>query len=435
MHSPLIEEEAFYRLRNYPSEIDNSLHTALVTIPRKLAYVLHENPSCISSAVESFYLRDPISLRPLNASTADKLHFPPTDFVTVSVRFNKVGFAQLYSQQYASPKSWEQYIHKSDDQTSSRRAEIGMKLTCGFEMLLSDQQVQDKRSVREIKILLEDLANGDNELPSDEEIQKWSQRDDDDSWLDIDFVDFEKELEGKGKSKNSTAFGDKRAQENLRKMVERFESFLNDDDAGADGAQGLDDMDIDDDESDLDASDISSEGEDKDLSFDEEEFVSLMKQMMGLPAESRGMDGVNKEEFASALNQLAEINPDEKSDSESDIDIEEINDLSRKMEDELRTSDALNLDASKMASGGRKAKAIVHHEHDIGKGKGKVDVDVDVDSDEEKEDEEIDIDYNLAKNLLESFKGQAGMAGPAGNMMGLMGLRMPRDEGEDDRSK
>jgi len=49
---------------------------------------------------------------------------------------------------------------------------------------------------------------------------------------------------------------------------------------------------------------------------------------------------------------------------------------------------------------------------------------------EEDDDSELDIDFNLAKNLLESFKGQAGMAGPAGNLMGLMGLQFPRDEEE-----
>jgi hypothetical protein len=91
-------------------------------------------------------------------------------------------------------------------------------------------------------------------------------------------------------------------------------------------------------------------------------------------------------------------------------------------------------------------------------------------------DEEIGIDFNLAKNLLESFKSQgkiisiphphlsfvqelgarklpgsfhssqkpsspdprwsleidfksqAGMAGPGGNLLGLMGMQLPRDE-------
>ena len=48
------------------------------------------------------------------------------------------------------------------------------------------------------------------------------------------------------------------------------------------------------------------------------------------------------------------------------------------------------------------------------------------------DDEEFnDVDLGLAKNMLESFKGQAGMAGPAGNMLKAMGINMPRDEGDD----
>jgi hypothetical protein len=43
-------------------------------------------------------------------------------------------------------------------------------------------------------------------------------------------------------------------------------------------------------------------------------------------------------------------------------------------------------------------------------------------------DEELDVDFNLAKNLLESFKSQTGLQGPAGNLMGIMGLQLPRDE-------
>ena len=51
---------------------------------------------------------------------------------------------------------------------------------------------------------------------------------------------------------------------------------------------------------------------------------------------------------------------------------------------------------------------------------------------EEESDEELDIDFNLAKNLLESFKSQGGMSGPGGNLMGMMGMQLPRDE--DDKA-
>ena len=46
------------------------------------------------------------------------------------------------------------------------------------------------------------------------------------------------------------------------------------------------------------------------------------------------------------------------------------------------------------------------------------------------EDEDAEIDFNLAKNLLESFKSQGGASGPGSNMMSLMGMRLPRDESD-----
>ena len=102
-HFPQMEKEAFYRLSNYPAQINASLHRSLVTIPRNLAFILHELPSVIAPAVEAFYLRDPIGLKPLHSTDTSELTFPPEDFVTVSVKFTKVLFAQLKSQQFDAP--------------------------------------------------------------------------------------------------------------------------------------------------------------------------------------------------------------------------------------------------------------------------------------------------------------------------------------------
>ncbi|KAK5016925.1 hypothetical protein LTR60_002171, partial [Cryomyces antarcticus] len=285
IHSPLIEEEAFYRLNDYPAQICETFHSALITIPRKLAFVLHANPAYISAAVEAFYLRDPIALRPLQSNKPEDLKFRPTDLVTTSVKFTKVGYAQLKSQRFEPPAVWTDSISKGAIEKVLNRAEIGMKVSCGFEMLLADPHNQDKRAVREIKLLLEDVESGEEKLHSDDEISKWTQKEDDESWLDIDFADFENELAGKkggDASRSAASFGDKAAQQNLRKMVERFESFLNDDAAGAEGVEDLDEMDYDDEEDEEDDnSDASTESEDRDVSFDEAEFAKMMREMMG----------------------------------------------------------------------------------------------------------------------------------------------------------
>jgi len=50
----------------------------------------------------------------------------------------------------------------------------------------------------------------------------------------------------------------------------------------------------------------------------------------------------------------------------------------------------------------------------------------------EDDDDDANIDYAIAKNMLESLKSQGAMAGPAGNLLSSMGIKMPRDEADED---
>ncbi|KAI9738178.1 MAG: hypothetical protein M1834_008676 [Cirrosporium novae-zelandiae] len=428
-HSQAIEDEALYRLRNYPGQIKNNSHHALVTVPRNLAYILAEDPSYISPAVGAFYLRDPIALSPLKSENSTDMIFPPVDLVTVSIKFNRVGYAQIKSQQqFTAPPIWNKIASTTPSGKEMDRTITGMKVTSGFEMLVSDPHNQDKKPVREIKMLLEDLSSGDAQLPTNSEISKWQKIEDDESWLDINFEDFERELSGKNKGKQSAAaasFGDKTTQENLRKIVSRFEDFLNDNAAGAEGAEFLDDMDYDTDEEAEESDDDgnTSDGEDKEVSFDEEEFARMMREMMGLPSEDSSAQEQNLHK-----NDSEEIARVQEVDSDDDIDeAEAIQDVMRKMEAELNEAGALDLDPTPRKIEATKPKALK------GKGKALVVSERNLDEDEDESDEgEIDVDYNLAKNLLESFKSQAGTAGPGGNLIRMLGLRLPRDEQDDD---
>ncbi|KAK3677194.1 hypothetical protein LTR78_002732 [Recurvomyces mirabilis] len=431
--SPFVEDEAFHRLRDYPAAILSSLHNALVRIPRRVAYLLHRNPAHISPAIEAFYLRDPVGLRPLATKDISNLTFPPEDFVTVSVKFTKVGYAQLRSQLFDTPPAWTGVIPRLGDM----KVELGMKITCGFEMLLNDRQRQNDRMVREVKVFMDDLEDDGEALPSHDEIGGWPQQQDDEKWLDIDYNDFEDELAGKNASKRTgkgQGFGDKGAQENLRKMVSRFEDFLNDDDAGA---EGVDDNGADDDDTDSDSS-ASDSGEDKDGSFDEAEFERAMKEMMGMPADEIEKNGLLEEARRLALE-------DEKAGEEPDED-EEMKKVMEMMEKELKGHGALKLNPDKSKSSAKSVKkngdaskkvafgperppgmdvvagkeaSIQDDDEDVGPGDGELSSD----------DEDFnDVDLGLAKNMLEAFKGQAGMAGPAGNLMKVLGVNMPRDE-------
>lgn len=419
LHLPAVEAEAFYRLQKYPKQISDSLHHALLTIPRKLAFVLHEDAAYISAAVEAFYLRDPIALRPLQASDHTALHFPPTDLVTMSVRFAKVGYAQLKSQQFGAPAPWADYVSSKREAKSQIRAEMGMKTTCGFEMLMCDPQNQDNKAVREISMLLEDIRTGQDELPTDAKIKKWEMREDEETWLDIDFEDFEKELGGHrkpGAPNSNEGFGDKGAQENLRKMVARFEDFLNDDAAGADGAELLDEMDKDDDEEDGTISDDSDdEGEERDVSFDEDAFAKMMREMMGMTTVAGGPTAT--EISLDEDGRVSSVSSDEEDDKE-------VHQVMQDIESELQEAGALNLNSNQEAKSPESQRKAIEKGSSSGQPKPLTQ------AEDTLEDEDATINFNLAKNILESFRSQGGAPGPGGNMMNLMGMRLPRDESD-----
>ncbi|PGH36085.1 hypothetical protein GX50_01097 [[Emmonsia] crescens] len=419
MHSPTIEAEAFYRLRNYPKQIADNLHTSPITIPRKLAYILHIKPSYISPAVDAFYIRDPISLRPLKAMDTSALIFKPEDLVTVSVRFTRVGYAQLKSQDFELPPAWKGKLPPETAKTDYARAEMGMKVTSGFEMLLSDPQNQDKAAVREIKLVLGDIESEDEKLPTNDEIEStWEKREDDEKWLNISFEDLEEELKGRQgtdkRAKSAGAFGDQAAQENLQRIVERFEQFLNDDRAGLDGADLIDEADSDD--FDVDSEDFSSDGEDKEVSFDEDEFSKMMQEMMGLPSKPEG----SARPITSK--RVKELNSD---DDEDEDDSEQIEELSKQMEAELRETGVLDLNPKGKGKQAIKGKAPVRS-----KGSPDESQEIEGKTGDEGDYDVESVDFSLAKNLLESLRSQAGSAGPGSNLLGMMGMKLPKDDRE-----
>ncbi|OAA73786.1 SGT1 domain containing protein [Cordyceps fumosorosea ARSEF 2679] len=444
IHSPSIEDEAFYRLGKYPEHVDVSIHYSTMTIPRKLAYVIHELPKTISAAVEAFYLRDHAGMRKIT-SESEKLHLPPTDMVTVSVKFSRVLFAQLRSQHFEAPRRWQNMTQKQTGDEKKEKelgsnllaTEDGMKLTCGYEMLALTADKNKSRIVRELAIMLQDFQeDGDEELPTNEDIATWPdvRRNDDEGWLDIDYEDFERELEGNraesgGQQPMSSGFGDSRTQDDLRKIVSRFEAFLNNETAGLDGAE-IDEMDMDnDDDADLDdnESDENSDMEDKEVSFDEETFSCMMKEMMGLPVDNPTITSTGQYKHKTTARSARDARVDDDEDDEEG----DIKNLTLQMEAELKGYGALQLDGpksqqSKLDGGGDRGK---------GKEKAMAAETTEEENDDEDSDEEVDVDYNLAKNLLESFKSQGGMAGPAGNLIGLMGIQLPRDEDDGEMDK
>ncbi|CCU75778.1 SGT1/ecdysoneless [Blumeria hordei DH14] len=427
INSPLIEEEAFYRLRNYPSQISDSMHYAMIYIPRKLAHILHQLPCAVSSAVESFYLRDPIGLKTLQKDST-KLIFSPKDLVCVSVRFSKLLFAQIKHQEFSPPPAWKKLnLATEKKELEYERINLGMKLTSGFEMLVQDPMNTNKTVVHDIKIMLEEIEkNIDHALPSDAEISQWVgvSRDDDESWIDIDFKFLEQEFTGKTEHKKANertesrvkpGLGNLKTHEDLKEMVARFESFLNDDKAVLE--ENFEDMDIDnddhDDETDSHLEESEDEGEDKTVSFDENEFNRMMREMMGIPTES--VDPLSQSDISK---KVYIDGPD--GDEESICETQEIQEVMNKVEKELREAGILKSDATY-----REDVALESSATQKFGGESDNDQNSEVDS-----NTTADVDFVLAKNLLESLKAQAGLPGPAGNLFELMGIKFPQDDDE-----
>ncbi|KAF3906629.1 hypothetical protein ABW20_dc0109232 [Dactylellina cionopaga] len=340
--------------------------------------------------------------------------FPPRDPVDMSVRFTKITFAQLKQQVFRPPKP---FILPGKESPQFPASELGMKLTCGLELLVSgNKQKTEGRLASETKAILDSL--GTPSLPLDEDIKSWNHQVDSEDWLNVDYEEFESNLTGttsssnnnrtRGPSSENPAFSDKEQQDKLKKMVENFEKFMNDDSAGFEGVgfssshhdphgfNSDDDDDISDDEG-----DISTDEEDIDASFDEREFSKMMREMMGLPAESNPHTPPNEEE---------EI-------SDDDEDEMSIRQTMAKMEQELVAAGALDPDrpgASIDESRGRKLT-----KHNLPRKPTDHDADA-------------EFQYELAKNMLESLKSQGGDAGPAANMLRSMGIVMPRDDGDDE---
>ncbi|CAK7273924.1 hypothetical protein SEPCBS57363_005899 [Sporothrix epigloea] len=476
VHLPSLDEVAFRRLEKYPVFVTDALHYARLILPRKIAYILHSRPRAVACAVEAFLSRDPQTTRRIIGSTHSKtlLHFAPDDLVVISVKFTKTLYAQLRGQRFTPPKTWpvlfdhlaatlllpeDKTIAGNENSTVKEKTvlklDLSMKLTLGFEILAASAEKSNSRIVREIGLMLEDLAeDGDDSalLPSNDEIISWPDfnRESDDLWLNINFEDFERELDGnfQHQSRRQTTqnnftenepsesgFGDVNVQTDLRRIVSQFQSFLNDTDAGIDGADfgeidgnngNSDDEDDEDDEDGKDDDEDDSEDEKDGVSFNEVEFSRLLRESLGLPT-----TGAATMEFQTKSNEKhlesAQVPHSSAQDGGNGLDEEEedILKLAAQFESELRGHGALLLSSPKR---GRELKPsslgkVITADGETSDGAP--------DSSLESDDE-VDVDVNLVKNLLESFKGQEGMSGPAGNILSMLGLALPRDEDDEE---
>lgn len=130
--SSSIWNEIEERICDYPDKIKTMLHTTTVYTPVGVAALLKEDPKLISAAVHAFCNRDPIDMKICRAMK----YFPPENRVNTSVTFTKCLYAMTIHNNFTADRrtGWNLPTPNSPQFKSHS---LGVKLACGFEILVS----------------------------------------------------------------------------------------------------------------------------------------------------------------------------------------------------------------------------------------------------------------------------------------------------------
>lgn len=159
---PNIQASINQKLNTFASDLNRAcFHRTTCIIPAKLAWLLNHNHSLISAAVNRFCDKDPDDLKKCRFLN----HFKPTDLVSYRVQFTKHLYGKLKYADYKADKrqEWPQVealmeqnlgpnikFESYSDSTPARmdsknltalvreRSLLGLKLTCAFEILISN---------------------------------------------------------------------------------------------------------------------------------------------------------------------------------------------------------------------------------------------------------------------------------------------------------
>lgn len=128
------------RLGEFPLKTRQLLHHARCVVPLTVAHLLHHCPQLVAPAVDAFYHRDSTGMKA--CATMSRFHPTMTKSVETTVTFTRYLYAQLIAQNFYAPKPFQLPPAKSADFAMH---ELGMKLTCGFEILCA-QHGDDAKS-------------------------------------------------------------------------------------------------------------------------------------------------------------------------------------------------------------------------------------------------------------------------------------------------
>ena len=427
--SPEIQQCLNKRLNVFETDFKKTfIHQKTCIIPAKLAWLLNNNPSLISAAINRFCDKDPDDLKKCRFLN----HFKPTDLVNYRVMFTKHLYGKLKYCDYKTDKrhnwpSTEELIATVEtNSTSSQsnasnlirdRSLLGFKLTCAFEILLNNLQV-NKSTSKSFEIYIDKLTKlgffrnylensqkynelmekakenfyNDqlkasktntseqkenyaelmesfylNNIPNDEyyvklrekiNIEQEKDLDDNDDWLCVEAPLLDDYLDMYSRGDVSSAY-------DFSIISNAFKRFLQPPKAKRDLLEGVDYKQID-------------KQDEKLIDFDIESVQENLKDLLNKKSDEEECDEENDSFY--------EIDDDLLEEQEADNTDKKFKNYMESMDDELQTQK----DLSRLV--------------------------------ENSDTKDLDLDLNLVSNALESYSSQMGLTGPVSNILKSLGL-------------
>ncbi|KAK1930764.1 Protein ecdysoneless [Phytophthora citrophthora] len=356
-----------HKLDEVPTYVRDNHHRVRCLLPEKAARVLAGNRDLVGPVVEAFYYREPKQAG-LICGNMTKLMPPGDAVVEQSVVFSRAMYAQFKQQEFFPPKVFfrtdERYRvlekpRKGEENThpDAHAADIGVKLTCGLELLYAGEG--GDQFGRPWKQIIDDLLQQNANL----EAQPIAP-DDDDSWLYMHPDTLESQLQRAAMAGSGTAPG---GADELQNMAAMFGKFVD----GVSGVEGV-------------------EGAEP-VQFDMSSFMDILN---GYGGSNEGTAGFDTDLV------------DEDGENKSDDDEFALDEAMAEMEAEL--------------AGTKVAQSFSRFERLNDEKEIQANETTEVGSASFSSAKPLDLDYNLLSNLLESFASQEGHAGPVSNILNEM---------------
>ncbi|KAF8018517.1 hypothetical protein BT93_H3408 [Corymbia citriodora subsp. variegata] len=438
------------RITGYPEQARRNMHRARVRVPVSVAQVLRHEPCLISLAVEGFYDRDIDSMKYAARMERFLSKGKQEELVPVAVTLSRAMYAQLVQQTFQAPKCYP--MPSRSDPRAYMEAELGMKITCGFEMMYQMRRregLEGKGSTWEAyRESLERSGYFEGLLPGSKEYKRLMEK-------------------AEEYYKNSSLFS--KASEMLSSPVRCIDEILalphsaddfrnqevppSDDDSwlytGEDELNSAllerqKEMELYDakhgkkqkSKEPSDAGPLNHSNEDFDLSNiakTMETFVQKVSSYKGAEVpDQRDTVDLDVDRFfkdmesvlGSHETEVTSPDGDAGEGSSSDMDFDESEDATDDEDKEDTFMDSYADALSKELKSSTLTKSFVRANEEPSKtNQGASSSTQDMDEDFTP----VDVDVNLVKSLLDSFSSQEGLPGPASNLLGLMGLRLPQD--------